>query len=107
MNTTKDENHGAVAGQVDCRVRRPAAVPEYTDDQKAAAFDALWETCGRGQGLLKDWVSRDISRPGCPPNEATVRRVPRYTFEILAEGDYATVSANPEVIQAYLGSDHG
>jgi len=27
--------------------------------------------------------------------------------EILAEGDYKTVSANPEVIQAYLGSGHG
>jgi len=27
--------------------------------------------------------------------------------EILAEGDYRTVSANPEVIQAYLGADHG
>ena len=27
--------------------------------------------------------------------------------EILAEGDYATVSKNPEVIQAYMGSGHG
>ena len=27
--------------------------------------------------------------------------------EILAEGDYATVSKNPEVIQAYLGTAHG
>jgi branched-chain amino acid transport system ATP-binding protein len=27
--------------------------------------------------------------------------------EILAEGNYKTVSANPEVIQAYLGSGHG
>ena len=27
--------------------------------------------------------------------------------EILAEGDYASVSANPEVIQAYLGTEHG
>ena len=27
--------------------------------------------------------------------------------EILAEGDYKTVSANPEVIQAYLGAGHG
>ena len=27
--------------------------------------------------------------------------------EILAEGDYRTVSANPEVIQAYLGAGHG
>jgi hypothetical protein len=87
MNETKLESHGAVAGQVERGVRRPAGMPEYTDEQKAAAFDALWETCGLGQGLLKDWVSRDISRPGCPPNEATVRRVPRYTFEILAEGD--------------------
>jgi branched-chain amino acid transport system ATP-binding protein len=27
--------------------------------------------------------------------------------EILAEGDYATVSRNPDVIQAYMGSGHG
>jgi branched-chain amino acid transport system ATP-binding protein len=27
--------------------------------------------------------------------------------EILAEGDYATVSSNPEVVAAYLGADHG
>ena len=27
--------------------------------------------------------------------------------EILAEGDYKAVSANPEVIQAYLGAGHG
>jgi branched-chain amino acid transport system ATP-binding protein len=27
--------------------------------------------------------------------------------EILAEGDYAAVSKNPDVIQAYMGSGHG
>jgi branched-chain amino acid transport system ATP-binding protein len=27
--------------------------------------------------------------------------------EILAEGDYATVSEDPQVIQAYMGSGHG
>jgi branched-chain amino acid transport system ATP-binding protein len=27
--------------------------------------------------------------------------------EILAEGDYATVSKNPQVVEAYLGSGHG
>jgi branched-chain amino acid transport system ATP-binding protein len=26
--------------------------------------------------------------------------------EILAEGDYATVSSNPEVVQAYMGAEH-
>jgi branched-chain amino acid transport system ATP-binding protein len=26
--------------------------------------------------------------------------------EIIAEGDYATVSGNPDVIQAYMGSSH-
>ena len=75
------------AVRVEPSVRRPPGMPDYTSEQKAAAFDELWDTCGLGQGLLKDWVSRDISRPGCPQNEATVRRVPRYTFEILAEGD--------------------
>jgi coenzyme F420-reducing hydrogenase gamma subunit len=62
-------------------------MPDYTDQQKVAAFDALWETCGLGRGVLKHYISRDISRPGCPPNEATVLRVPCYAFEILAEGD--------------------
>jgi branched-chain amino acid transport system ATP-binding protein len=27
--------------------------------------------------------------------------------EVLAEGDYASVSRNPLVIQAYMGSTHG
>jgi len=27
--------------------------------------------------------------------------------EVLAEGDYATVSRNPQVIQAYMGSADG
>lgn len=62
-------------------------MPDYTPEQKAAAFDALWETCGLGQGLLKDYVSRNISRPGCPDNEATLLRVPRYEFALMAEGD--------------------
>ena len=26
--------------------------------------------------------------------------------EVLAEGDYATVSKNPDVVQAYMGSGH-
>ena len=26
--------------------------------------------------------------------------------EIIAEGDYRTVSGNPEVIKAYLGTEH-
>jgi hypothetical protein len=62
-------------------------MPDYTPAQKAAAFDALWDTCGLGQGLLKDYVSRNISRPGCPDNEATILRVPRYEFTLLAEGE--------------------
>lgn len=62
-------------------------MPDYTPEQKAAAFDALWQTCALGPGVLKDYVDRNISRPGCPPNEATILRVPRYSFEILVEGD--------------------
>jgi branched-chain amino acid transport system ATP-binding protein len=27
--------------------------------------------------------------------------------EVIAEGDYATVSRHPAVIEAYLGSEHG
>lgn len=77
----------ANAGRLETPVRRPLGMPDYTPEQKAAAFDALWETCGLGQGLLKDYVSRNISRPGCPDNEATILRVPRYEFTILAEGE--------------------
>ena len=84
MNNTEQP---AVAGPVEPTVRRPIGMPEYTPEQKAAAFDALWETCGLGMGVLKDYVSRNISRPGCPPNEATILRVPRYEFTVLAEGE--------------------
>jgi len=81
------ENVAAVGAPVEPPVRRPLGMPDYTPEQKAAAFDALWDTCGLGFGLLKDFVSRNISRPGCPDNEATMQRVPRYEFTILAEGE--------------------
>jgi coenzyme F420-reducing hydrogenase gamma subunit len=63
------------------------SMPNYTLEQKAAAFDLLWESCGAGRGMLNGYVSRDISRPGCPPNEATILRVPVYEFQIFVEGD--------------------
>lgn len=59
-------------------------MPEYTLAQKAAAFDALWETCGLGQGVLLDYVDRPVNRAA---HEATFHRVPRYAFEVLAEGE--------------------
>lgn len=65
-------------------------MPDYTLEQKAAAFDTLWRTCGSGKGLLKTWVSRNISRPNCPLNEATFIRIPKYEFIILVEGDMYT-----------------
>ena len=74
----------AVLGPVERQVRRHFDMPDYTADQKAAAFDALWETCGLGQGMLRDYVDRPVSRAA---QEATFRRVPRYTFEIMAEGE--------------------
>lgn len=82
MINAKDS--GAVGAPVEPTVRRPLGMPDYTPEQKAAAFDALWETCGLGQGLLRDWVDRPVIRAA---KEATFRRVPRYTFEILAEGE--------------------
>jgi hypothetical protein len=87
MNEPKRDSALADAGRLETPVRRPLGMPDYTPEQKAAAFDALWNTCGLGQGLLKDYVSRNISRPGCPYNEATMLRVPRYEFTILAEGE--------------------
>jgi hypothetical protein len=82
-----EQNFPAVGAPVEPTVRRPLGMPDYTPEQKAAAFDALWETCGLGLGVLKDFVSRGISRPSCPPNEATIRRVPRYEFTVMAEGE--------------------
>ena len=43
MNTTKDDSHGAVAGQVDCRVR-----PHRTPTR--AEVDALMKRCQIGVG---------------------------------------------------------
>jgi hypothetical protein len=59
-------------------------MPEYTTEQKAAAFDALWENCGLSPGVLRDYVDRPVSRAA---NEATFLRVPRYSFELMAEGE--------------------
>jgi len=59
----------------------------YTLKQKADAFDKLWNNCGLGRGILHYWANKDISRPGCPPNEATILRVPVYEFRIMFEGD--------------------
>jgi hypothetical protein len=74
----------ALLGQVEPTVKRPLSMPEYTLEQKAKAFDSLWETCGLCRGMLKDYVDRPVSRAA---REATFLRVPRYTFEILAEGE--------------------
>lgn len=41
MNTTKHENHGAVAGQVDCRVR-PAVAVEHGSDEHLTLLGAPW-----------------------------------------------------------------
>lgn len=64
--------------------RRKTGTPDYTPEQKAAAFDALWEHCGPGRGVLNDWVDLPVSRAA---HEATFRRVPRYKFEIMACGE--------------------
>ena len=32
--------------------------------------------------------------------------LPRSLEEILAQGDYTSVSKNPDVVQAYLGAGH-
>lgn len=57
----------------------------YTLDQKAAAFDALWDRCGSQQGTLHDFKSVNISRPDTPPSQAYIKRVPRYTYTMIAE----------------------
>lgn len=59
----------------------------YTLEQKAAAFDKLLNSCGMANGKLYTYKSREISRPGCPPNEATMIQIPVYKFTIMYEGD--------------------
>lgn len=57
-------------------------MPHYTGEQKARAFDLLWTNCGGGVGHFYDYVSR-------PDGLTSLRRVPRYVFEIVAEGEMA------------------
>ena len=59
-------------------------MPSYTIEQKAAAFDSLWENCGHAHGTLKDWIDHPVNRAA---HEATFLRVPRYSFEVVAEGE--------------------
>lgn len=56
----------------------------YTTEEKAQAFDALWDACGGGTGMLLDWATREVSRAA---HEVTLIRVPRYRYEIIAEGE--------------------
>lgn len=60
---------------------------QYTLEQKAAAFDALWDNCGKQRGELWDYKHVNISRPGCPDNEAVFVRIARYVFKIMSEGE--------------------
>jgi len=59
-------------------------MPEFVMPSLGADMDA---------GTLVEWKK---------PLGAFVKR-----GEILAEGDYATVSKNPAVVEAYIGTGHG
>ena len=56
------------------------SMPEYSLEEKARAFDALWEQCGKGRGVLVDYKYLPTDR------KDTFRRVPRYSFEVVALG---------------------
>lgn len=63
-------------------------MPDYTLEQKAAAFDALWLRCGPGKGVFIDYKLREVRRG---EHDATFERIPRFSFEIVFTGQVDTL----------------
>lgn len=63
-------------------------MPEYTEAQKAAAFDLLWKSYGNCKGVLQDYVTVDVTRPGSDTNNVTMLRIPKYRFYLVATGEF-------------------
>lgn len=59
------------------------AMPDYTMEQKAAAFDELWRTCGNGRGVLDRWKERVVT---WDTTSSTHERYPVYQFTIMYSG---------------------
>jgi hypothetical protein len=68
----------------DARIR-PALLLQLMGWSRARCTGALI----RGRIRSRYGTGRGVftGRPGCPPNEATILRVPRYEFTLLAEGE--------------------
>ena len=90
------------------------------DSSRARSFSLLHEVAhlvlGHGDvdRSTRFWLSDDQEETFCNevagnvlvPEDALAPLTVLQRGEILAEGDYASVSRNPEVIQAYLGTSH-
>ena len=59
-------------------------MPDYTIEQKAAAFDKLWEQCGNGAGELITYktVIKSVGR-----NNSIAERVPVFEFKLRYNGN--------------------
>lgn len=65
-------------------------MPDYSIEEKAAAFDLLWETCGKGRPEFYKWRDYVPPPPSSPKKmlaELAITRVPVYHFTIAFDGE--------------------
>lgn len=60
-------------------------MPPFTLEEKARAFDILWENCGNGHAVFDRWKYGDTTPVNS--NEACIERIPVYHFTIAYVGD--------------------
>lgn len=66
-------------------------MPDYTLEQKAKAFDLLWNNCGNIRAEFQKYSSHfDSSYELNPRNTAIIRRIPQYTFTLWYSGNVST-----------------
>jgi hypothetical protein len=58
----------------------------FTLEQKAKAFDELWEGCGHAPGKLYDYVRRLAPLRSIQSTDISSPAIPRYEFRIVHEG---------------------
>lgn len=63
-------------------------MPEYTMEQKAAAFDQLWEHCGHGHPVFHKWkIKPEPFRPSLERMTEVAIRIPVMHFTIAFDGN--------------------
>ncbi len=88
---------GALFAFLPVRADMTILLPEHRNGDLALLFRTLREGPANRTVLM---VEHNLSVVATLSNAITVLA----RGEILAEGDYATVSRNPQVVQAYMGS---